>query len=39
MKALILALVLGMAAQLAAAACAEDRVTIRGDWGQATFTV
>ena len=39
MKALILALVLGMAAELAAAACAEDRVTIRGDWGQATFTV
>lgn len=39
MKALILALVLGMAAQLAAAGCAEDRVTIRGDWGQATFTV
>lgn len=39
MKAMILALVLGMAAQLAAAGCAEDRVTIRGDWGQATFTV
>jgi hypothetical protein len=39
MKTLILALVLGMAAQLAAAACAEDRVKISGDWGQATFTV
>ncbi|WP_424180266.1 DUF192 domain-containing protein [Yoonia sp. TsM2_T14_4] len=39
MKSLILALVLGMAAPLAAAACAEDRVTIRGNWGQATFTV
>ncbi|ARU00586.1 DUF192 domain-containing protein [Yoonia vestfoldensis] len=39
MKSLILALVLGAVAQLAAAACAEDRVTIRGDWGQATFTV
>jgi hypothetical protein len=39
MRASILAFGLAIAAQGAAAACADDRVTISGDWGQATFTV
>ncbi len=39
MKTLILVLGLGLAGQAAAAACADDRVTIYGDWGQATFGV
>ncbi|WP_322889220.1 MULTISPECIES: DUF192 domain-containing protein [unclassified Yoonia] len=39
MKTVILAVGLALAAQGAAAACADDRVTISGGWGQATFNV
>ncbi|MFN3661760.1 DUF192 domain-containing protein [Yoonia sp.] len=39
MKTVILGLGLAFVAQTAAAACADDRVTIVGDWGQAGFTV
>ncbi|WP_019955195.1 DUF192 domain-containing protein [Yoonia vestfoldensis] len=39
MRAVVLALGLCLSAQTAMAACADDRVTISGDWGQATFTV
>jgi len=39
MKAVVLGLGLLFSAQSVFAACAEDRVKITGDWGQATFTV
>ncbi|WP_322893635.1 MULTISPECIES: DUF192 domain-containing protein [unclassified Yoonia] len=39
MKAVILGFALTLTSQMAMAACADDRVTIVGDWGQAGFTV
>ena len=39
MKVMILGLALALTSQMAMAACADDRVTIIGDWGQAGFTV
>jgi uncharacterized protein len=39
MKSFILGLALAFSAQTVAAECADDRVRIVGDWGQATFTV
>lgn len=38
-KGLILAGVCALWGGVAAAACTEDRVTLRGDWGQAAFQV
>lgn len=39
MKAVIFGLGLALTSQMAMAACADDRVTVVGDWGQAAFTV
>ena len=39
MRRLVLALFAMLAAQPLSAACADDKVTVSGDWGQATFSV
>lgn len=39
MRALLAAGLLSLVAAPVWAVCAEDKVTLRGDWGQATFTV
>jgi uncharacterized protein len=39
MKTTALTLALLVCASVAQAACAPDRVSVKGDWGQATFTV
>ena len=39
MKSLGLALVFGVFASIANGDCAPERVDLRGDWGQARFTV
>ena len=39
MKRFLTAALLGLAAHPALALCAEDKVSVFGDWGQATFTI